>query len=117
MYINLWSPTEVMSSHKCVNPTKPLLLTYDTSFLKRSQVVINGDIESNPGPISSIEAYRAAIGRFYGKAKINGITHGKKGINLAFYLLIMAFYLHFCICHLLELCLLVTSMFFTLWYY
>ena len=23
---------------------------YDTSFLKRMQVVINGDVESNPGP-------------------------------------------------------------------
>ena len=28
-----------------------LNVSYDTSFLKRKQLVINGDIESNPGPI------------------------------------------------------------------
>ena len=29
---------------------------------------MNGDVESNPGPISSVETYRAAIGRYYCKA-------------------------------------------------
>ena len=46
------------------------LLSYDTSFLKRTQVVINGDVESNPGPIQSIQAYRAAIGSFYSKSRL-----------------------------------------------
>ena len=41
-----------------------MFFSYDTSFLNRKQVVINGDVESNPGPISSVETYRAAIGRF-----------------------------------------------------
>ena len=45
------------------------LFTYDTSFLKRKQVVVNGDVESNPGPTTSIESYRAAIGRYSGRAK------------------------------------------------
>ena len=38
--------------------------TYDTSFLNRNQVVIDGDVESNPGPIQSVQAYRASIGTF-----------------------------------------------------
>ena len=35
-------------------------------LIKRKQLVI--DVESNPGPISSVEGYRAAIGRYYCKA-------------------------------------------------
>ena len=31
--------------------------------------MINGDVESNPGPISSVESYRVAIGRYYNKAR------------------------------------------------
>ena len=41
---------------------------YDTSFLKRIEVVINGDVESNPGPIASAQLHRIAIGRYYNKA-------------------------------------------------
>ena len=44
------------------------VFSYDTSSLKRKQLVIDGDVESNPGPISSVEGYRAAIGRYYCKA-------------------------------------------------
>ena len=40
----------------------------DTSFLERKQLVINGDVESNPGPIQSIQACRAANGRLYYKS-------------------------------------------------
>ena len=40
-----------------------LVVAYDTSSLKRKQLVIDGDVESNPGPISSVEGYRAPIGR------------------------------------------------------
>ena len=43
-------------------------VNYDTSFLKRMQVVMNGDVESNPGPIS-IEAHCATIAGFHGKAR------------------------------------------------
>ena len=39
-----------------------LELSYDTSFLSRNKVIIDGDVESNPGPVS-LEAYRASIGR------------------------------------------------------
>ena len=42
--------------------------SYDTSFLRRLQVVINGDVESNPGPIASALSHRIAIGRYYSKA-------------------------------------------------
>ena len=42
--------------------------SYDTSFLRRLQVVINGDVESNPGPIASALSRRIAIGRYYSKA-------------------------------------------------
>lgn len=47
---------------------QPYKLSYDTSFLKRIQVVINGDVESNPGPIASAISHRIAIGRYYNKA-------------------------------------------------
>ena len=42
---------------------------YDISFLKRRKLIIDGDVESNPGPVSSVESYRAAIGRHNGKFK------------------------------------------------
>ena len=35
----------------CIRTYPTKLITYDTSFLKRRQVVINGDVESNPGPV------------------------------------------------------------------
>ena len=44
------------------------LIAYDTSFLTRKQVTIDGDVESNPGPIP-LEAHRASIGRYYNKSK------------------------------------------------
>ncbi len=43
-------------------------LWYDTSFLNRQKVVIDGDVESNPGPIASAQAHRTAIGIYYSKA-------------------------------------------------
>ena len=45
-----------------------ILIGYDTSFLKRTHVVINGDVESNPGPIASAISHRVAIGRYYNRA-------------------------------------------------
>ena len=55
-----------------VSKLQPLSMcySYDTSFLCLKKVVIDGDFESNPGPISSVEGYRAAIGRFNAKCKI-----------------------------------------------
>ena len=41
----------------------------DVSFLNRKQLLIDGDVESNPGPMVSIEAHRACIGRFHDKCK------------------------------------------------
>ena len=39
-----------------ISPTRSILaFTYDTSFLNRNQVVIDGDVESNPGPVDHIE--------------------------------------------------------------
>ena len=38
-------------------------ISYDTSFMNRIKVVMDGDVETNPGPCSSIECYSAAIGR------------------------------------------------------
>ena len=66
------------------------LFSYDTSSLKRTQVVIDGDVESNPGPSSSIEGYRAAIGRYYFKAvslsqKINMFCCSCEKYENAFY--------------------------------
>ena len=66
-----------------------LKTSYDTSSLKRKQLVIDGDVESNPGPISSVEGYRAAIGRFSGKFKKKEKVASCKGLNMAFYLFIM----------------------------
>ena len=40
----------------------------DTYKIFRLQLVINGDVESNPGPIASALAHRIAIGRYYSKA-------------------------------------------------
>ena len=37
----------------CSEPSSSKLLSYDTSFLKRTQVVVNGDVESNPGPTNN----------------------------------------------------------------
>ena len=64
-------------------------IVYDTSFLKQKQVVINGDVESNPGPISSIQAHRAAIGRFYGKARIKNKFENFKGTDFTIFLFIL----------------------------
>ena len=44
--------------------------SFDTSFLNRNQVVIDGDVESNPGLIQSIQAYRTSVGRFYDTARL-----------------------------------------------
>ena len=33
------------------------VFSYDTSALKRKQVVIAGDVKSNPDPVSSVEGY------------------------------------------------------------
>merc|ERR1712227_765790 len=37
----------------CIRTYPRRLIMYDTSFLKRKQVIINGDIESNPGPVDN----------------------------------------------------------------
>ena len=42
---------------------------YNVSFLKRLQLIVDGDVEVNPGPTVSVEAYRAAIGSYYSRAK------------------------------------------------
>ena len=42
---------------------------YNVSFLKRLQLIVDGDVEVNPGPTVSIEAYRVAIGSYYSRAK------------------------------------------------
>jgi hypothetical protein len=47
-----------------------LNLFYDTSFLNRKKVIIDGDVESNPGPIASAQAHRAAVGCYYNTARI-----------------------------------------------
>ena len=38
--------------------------------MKRQKVVIDGDVESNPGPIASAQAHRAAVGSYYNTARI-----------------------------------------------
>ena len=47
-----------------------LNLFYDTSFLNRKKVVIDGDVESNPGPVASAQAHRTAVGSYYNTARI-----------------------------------------------
>ena len=56
--------TYIFSSRKTEN------VAYDTSFLRRTKLIIDGDVESNPGPVSSVESHRAAIGRHNGKFKL-----------------------------------------------
>ena len=55
---------------------------------------MNGDVESNPGPISSVETYRAAIGRFAGKARNiskNSTSKNVKCIDTALLLFLLIF--------------------------
>ena len=54
-------------------------------------MIIDGDIESNPGPMSSVEAYRAAIGRFYGRPKNRGNIQRIKPAEMTLFLFIMTF--------------------------
>ena len=56
--------TYIFSSRKTEN------VAYDTSFLRHTKLIIDGDVESNPGPVSSVESHRAAIGRHNGKFKL-----------------------------------------------
>ncbi|MCP4457820.1 MAG: hypothetical protein GY816_07325, partial [Cytophagales bacterium] len=51
-----------------------LSISYDTSFLNRNQVVVDGDVESNPGPVSSVESYRAGIGKCSRKTPFKNMT-------------------------------------------
>ena len=52
---------------KILHTSTTIQFPYDTSFLKRIEVVINGDVESNPGPIASAQLHHIAIGRYYNK--------------------------------------------------
>ena len=56
---------------------------YETSFLKHGKLIIDGDVESNPGPITSIESYCAAIGRHDGKFRSKGKINTQNGKHLA----------------------------------
>ena len=62
------SPTSTFFHFETI-PMK-LIYLYDTSSFKRKQLAIDGDVESNPGPVSSVESYRAAIGRHNGKFRL-----------------------------------------------
>ena len=71
-----------------------LSLPYDTSFLKRKEVIISGDVESNPGPFSSVVAYRSAVGRFSASGS-RCMTRGKTSretewVHLALFVCILA---------------------------
>ena len=44
----------------------------DSSFLKRKQVVIDGDVESNPGPVDSVDNTPKSKGRPKGTLKKKG---------------------------------------------
>ena len=62
------SPTSTFFHFETI-PMK-LIYLYDTSSFKRKQLAIDGDVELNPGPVSSVESYRAAIGRHNGKFRL-----------------------------------------------
>ena len=66
-------------------------LAYDTSFLKHEKLIIDGDVESNPGPVSSVESYRAAIGRHNGKFKSRENVTAMNGKHLTLFLLKIMF--------------------------
>ena len=73
-----------------------IVISFDTSALKWKQVLIDGDIESNPGPVSSVEGYRAAIGRFNGKSRMSEKIASCKGIDMIFCLfMVMLFFILF----------------------
>ena len=68
-------------------------IAYDTSFLRRLKCVIDG-IESNPGPTSSVESYRASIGHFYSKARKIGksnICSNEQLVNITLFLYLIMF--------------------------
>ena len=91
-YINFVSPKDVTYiNFLCFEMSLLKLIgyAYDTSFLNRRQVVINGDVESNPGPVSSVQSYRAAIGRFNGKFKVREKLPRYDGKQITFHLFIM----------------------------
>ena len=48
--------TKYLCSNAVLHPNTELSCSYDVSFLKHLQVVINGDVESNPGPTNNIES-------------------------------------------------------------
>ena len=94
------------------------MFSYDTSSLKRKQVVIDGDVESNPGPISSVESYRATIGRFYGKGKIKEKRASCNGIEiLTFCLFVMLLFSMLLYAMFVTIILTATPLFLTFWYY
>ena len=72
-------------------PRKIENFSYETSFLKHRKLIIDGDVESNPGPFSSIEAYRSAVGRFSGKSQLRGKVANFNGMDLTFCLFKLLF--------------------------
>ena len=56
-------PTQNVSKSQVNSILVKLKVSYDISFLYHAQFIIDGDVESNPGP-TSIESYRASIGVF-----------------------------------------------------
>jgi len=47
--------TQFLCSNAVLHSNSELSCSYDVSFLKHLQVVINGDVESNPGPTDNID--------------------------------------------------------------
>ena len=68
---------------------------YDVSFLKYRKLVIDGDVESNPGPVSTFESYRASIGRYNCKFKLRENWTSCNGKDVTFSLLKMMIFLLF----------------------
>ena len=73
--------TKYFCSNAVFNHISELLCSYDVSFLKHLQLVINGDVESNPGPIYNNEKITVKEkGRPKGSTKkkgFKGIAHKK----------------------------------------
>ena len=89
-----WNNIRYLDTERLDTERLDVEIMYDTSFLKRKQVVISGDVESNPGPVSSIESYRAAIGRFSGKARYvsQNKTFQKVGwVDVTLFLFVLTF--------------------------
>ena len=72
MHLSNPGPTQNVSKSPGGQPVNSILVklkvSYDISFLYHAQFIIDGDVESNPGP-TSVESYRASIGVFYNKGR------------------------------------------------